>query len=215
MKRLMMIGLTVIISLIFQTGVFSEIIYMKGGGMLKGDITDKKKETLVVNVKYGAITLARKEIEDITADSDPNAVYDLARFYVDREQWDDAIEEFDNLLLLDPARKNEILDYVSDINFSRSPKQRQKQFESVTEAYQMIEEGKKLANFGKKQLKYNTRFRDYEWQQKIQRIGRKNIERGEALVRKGQAVIDSYHQQREEAIRKAQEKAQQEKQNKK
>ncbi len=177
---------------------------------MKGQILEKKSNSLTLSVKYGTITLARKEVERITEDSNPDAILDLARYYVNKEQWDDAIEEFDNLLLIKPEMRDEVLNYLSDINFSKSPKTRMDTFKDVTEAYQLIEEGKMLVNFGKKHLKYKANFEDEAFEKKIRSIAKKKITKGEAMIKKGQSIIDSYHRQRDEEIRKAREKAEQE-----
>lgn len=210
MKKMISCFLVILAFMAFTQKIHADIIYLKGGGLLKGDITKKEQNTISVKIEYGEISVSRAEIDRITSDSDPDAVYDLAKYYVERDEWDKAVDEFDNLLLLDPNRKSDVLEFVSDLNFSRSGKERMQRFESITEAYQMIDEGKKLVNFGKKQLKYNTRFKDYEWQKEIQSIGRANIQRGENLIRKGQSIVDSYHRQREEEIKRAREKAEQE-----
>ncbi len=216
MRKAVLLGICIMFGMIMFTKLgFGEIIFLNGGGMIKGQITEKNKETIKVKIKYGEITVARKEIDKIREDADPDAIFELAKFHVSKEEWQDAIEEFDNLLLFKPEKKDEVLNYISDINFSRSPKERLKRLESISQAYKMIEDGKRLANFGRKQLKYKTRFKDVQWQKKLQRIARKNIKRGDALVKKGKAIIDSYHRQRDEEIRRAREKAEQEKQGKK
>jgi PHD/YefM family antitoxin component YafN of YafNO toxin-antitoxin module len=193
----------------------AEIIYLKGGGMMKGQILEKKSDSLTLSVKYGAISLTRKEVDKISEDSDPDAILDLARYYVSKEEWENAVEEFDNLLLIKPEMRDEVLNYLSDVNFTKSAKSRRDSFKNVTEAYQLIEEGKMLVNFGQKQLKYKSGFADEEFQKKIHAIAKKNISKGEAMIKKGQSVIDSYHRQRDEEIRKAREKDEQEAKEKK
>lgn len=190
--------------------VTAEIFYLNGGGMMKGQIQEKKKDRVTVSVKYGTITLLRSDVEKVAEDSDPDAILDLAKYYVSREEWDSAIEEFENLLLIKPEMQDLVLEYISDINFAKSPKTRMKNFKDVAQAYQLIEEGKVLVNFGKKHLKYKSHFEDKSFEKKIHAVARRNIKKGEAMIREGQAIIDSYHRQREEEIRKAREKAEQE-----
>ncbi len=182
---------------------------------MKGQILEKKSDSLTLSVKYGAISLTRKEVDKISEDSDPDAILDLARYYVSKEEWENAVEEFDNLLLIKPEMRDEVLNYLSDVNFTKSAKSRRDSFKNVTEAYQLIEEGKMLVNFGQKQLKYKSGFADEEFQKKIHAIAKKNISKGEAMIKKGQSVIDSYHRQRDEEIRKAREKDEQEAKEKK
>lgn len=213
-KKLCSILIVIILLGLNQT-IYGEILFLKGGGMLKGDIKSKTKKDISIKIKYGLITISRKEIEKITEDTDPDAIYNLAKYHVEREEWDEAIEEFDNLLLIKPDMKNEVLTYVSDLNFAKSSQQRLDRLESITEAYKMVEEGKKLANFADKQLQYKALFKDKEWRDKLNSIAQRNKTRGENLMKKGQSIISSYHKQREEEIRKAREKAKQEKEKKK
>ena len=194
----------------------SEIIYLKGEGILKGQIEEKKSDYILVKIKYGTIKLTKPEVEKIEEDSNPEAIYDLARYHVKKEQWEDAIEEFDNLLLIRPEMRQEALKYLADINFSKSLDQRLSNLKAISKAYKMVEEGKMLVKFGKKYLKYTSSFddEDKEFEKTIRRIASKNIKRGKKLIAKGQASIDSYHKQRAEEIRRAREKAEQEKKEK-
>jgi len=200
---------------LFISPVYSEIVYLKNGGLLKGDVKKKTKEHITVKVVYGEIVISKKEVRKIEDNTDPKAILDLAKYYVANEEWTDAIEEFDNLLLVKPAMKTEVLKYVSDINFSKSTKQRMGRFKSVTEAYKTVEEGKMLINLGKKQLKYRARFSDKDWQKKVRSVARRQIKRGKALIKKGQAVIDAHHKARQAEIQKARDKAEQERKNSK
>ncbi len=194
-----------------NTNLYGDIIYIKGGGILKGKVVGKSKDQLKVKITYGEITISRSDVDKICEDTDPTAIYDLAVYYISREEWDAAVEEFDNLLLVKPEMKDKVLDYLSDLNFSKSTKDRFNRLDSVAQANQMIEEGKILANLGEKQLKYNTQFNDPEWQKKVRSIAEANIKRGQDLIKQGQAVIDSYHAERDAEIRRAREKAEQEK----
>lgn len=204
-------GLIILAGLMFSPVCFGEILFIKGGGVLKGKVIEKSKEQVKVKIAYGEITLSRSEVNKICEDTDPDAIYELAIYYISREEWDSAVEEFDNLLLVKPEMKNKVLNYLSDLNFSKSSKDRLKSLDSVAKANQMIEEGKILVNLGEKQLKYNTQFNDPEWQKKVRSIAQANIKRGEDLIKRGQAIIDSYHSEREAEIRRAREKAEQEK----
>jgi len=201
----------------FAASVKSEIIYLKGEGLLKGQIEKKTSDYIVVKIKYGTIKLTKQEVEKIEEDSNPEAIYDLARYHVKKEQWSDAVEEFDNLLLIRPEMRKEALKYLADINFSKSINQRLSNLKSVSKAYKMIEEGKVLVKFGKKYLKYTSSFDDKnkKFEKTIRRIAKKNIKKGKNLIAKGQATIDSYHKQRADEIRRAREKADQEKKEKK
>lgn len=211
-KRILLLS---IVFFLFISPVYSKILYLKNGGLLKGDIKKKTKDSITVKVMYGDIVISKKEVKKIEDNTDPKAILDLAKYYVANEEWTDAIEEFDNLLLVKPAMKTEVLKYLSDINFSKSAKQRMGRFKSVTEAYKTVEEGKMLVNLGKKQLKYRARFSDKDWQKKVRSVAKRQIKRGEALIKKGQAVIDAHHRARQAEIKKARDKAEQERKNSK
>jgi len=175
----------------------AEIIYLKGKGILKGQIEKKASDYISVKIKYGTIDLTKKEIIKIAEDSNPQAIYDLALYHVKKEEWSDAVEEFDNLLLIRPKMRAQVLKYLSDINFSKSINQRLSNLKSVSKAYKMIEEGKVLVKFGKKYLKYTSDFddKDKEFEKTIRKMAKKNIRRGKKLIDKGQAVVNSYHNQ--------------------
>ena len=213
-KFIVFFGLIFFIS--FSAPLRAEIIYLKGEGLLKGQIEKKTSDYILVKIKYGTIKLTKQEVDKIEEDSNPEAIYDLARYHVKKEQWSDAVEEFDNLLLIRPDMRKEALKYISDINFSKSAEERLANLKSVSKAYKMIEEGKVLVKFGKKYLKYTSSFddADKEFESTIRRIARKNIKKGKKLIDKGQATIDAYHKQRSEEIRRAREKAEQEKKEK-
>ncbi len=211
-KRILLFS---IVFFLFVSPVYAKILYLKNGGLLKGDIKNKTKTNITVKVVYGDIVISKSEVKKIEDNTDPKAILDLAKYYVANEDWTDAIEEFDNLLLVKPAMKTEVLKYLSDINFSKSTKQRMGRFKSVTEAYKMVEEGKMLVNLGKKQSRYRARFADKDWQKKVRSVARRQIKRGKSLIKKGQAVIDAHHRARQAEIQKAREKAEQERKNSK
>ncbi len=201
--------------LLIVSPVRSEILYMKNGGILKGDIKKKTKDSVTVKVLYGDIVVSKKEVRKIEDNTDPKAILDLAKYYVANEQWADAIEEFDNLLLVRPTMKPEVLKYLSDINFSKSTKQRMARLKSVTEAYKIVEEGRMLVKLGKKQSRYRARFSDKDWQKKVRSVAKRQMKRGNALIKRGQAVINAHHRARQAEIQKAREKAEQERKNSK
>ncbi|MCB1196526.1 hypothetical protein KDK77_10110 [bacterium] len=178
---------------------------------MKAQIIGKTENGLKIKVKYGNITLKKNDVEKIADDSDPDAVLALARYYVSQEDWEGAIEEFDNLLLIQPEKKEQVLEYLADINFSKSSKERYKDLKSVASANKMIEEGKVLVTLGRKQLDYKTQFEDKSWQNKIRSIARKNIQQGEEMVRKGESIVRQYQAKRQAEIKKAREKAEEEK----
>ena len=186
---------------------YGEIIYLKGGGIMKAQIVGKTKNGLKVKVKYGNITLKKGDVEKIADDSDADASLALAKYYIEQENWESAIEEFDNLLLLNPNMRDQVLIFLADINFSKSPKERYKDLKSVARANKMIEEGKILANLGRKQLQYRTRFEDRSWQNRVRAIARRNIKRGEEMIKKGEAIVRQYQAKRQAEIKRAREKA--------